>query len=478
MMPETVGQQLKNKRSERGLTLDQVARVLHIRADYLQALEEDKRKVLPSPVHARGFLRMYAEHLGLSAQPLLDQWDGKTSALSFEISELDPAPIPEAEVEVAEKASFEQEQPPELPSERETSKELVEREAETDEEETNEEEPITFKSDIHSPSRSAFIEIGERLRKQRLALNLSIPEIERYIHVRQHYLMALEDGRIGDLPSPVQGRGMLSNYAHFLNLDVEGMLLLFAEGLQSQREERLSPARKRERNELGAPAPSGQTKKVPRRLLSMDLAVSVILIMIILGFALWTAAQVDTLNSNRAGTSTPPSIADVLLSNPTNTPLATTTATPIANLSTLAPGEVGNLTGSATPDVNATVPVVGNQALQVYVVALQRAYLRITVDNKVVFDARVIPGNAYPFSGNDKIELLTGSAAAIQVFFNQQDLGVLGLVGQVKSYIFTKDGAVTPTPLFTATPTRTTQPTSTSRPSPTPPAATITPFIP
>ena len=40
MMPETVGQQLNKARRERGLTLEQVARVLHIRVDYLQALEE------------------------------------------------------------------------------------------------------------------------------------------------------------------------------------------------------------------------------------------------------------------------------------------------------------------------------------------------------------------------------------------------------------------------------------------------------
>ena len=116
---------------------------------------------------------------------------------------------------------------------------------------------------------------------------------------------------------------------------------------------------------------------------------------------------------------------------------------------------------ASSPDLTITVPVSGNAPLQVYVIARQRAYLRITVDDKVAFDGRVVPGNAYTFSGEKKIELLTGSAAALQVFYNQKDLGVLGLVGQVKSYIFTKDGAVTPTPQFTATPTRTTQPTST-----------------
>ena len=473
-MPETVGQQLKKVRTERGLTLDQVARVLHIRTDYLQAMEEDKRKVLPSPVHARGFLRMYAEHLGLSVQPLLDLWDGKITSIPVALDENGSGPEAEPLAALSENIVPEQTTAPAVAEEEETLPE-----PEEPVEDWVDEEPAPVIPARPSPSRSAFLEIGDRLRKQRLALNLSIPEIERYIHVRQHYLAALEDGRISDLPSPVQGRGMLSNYAHFLNLDVESLLLLFAEGLQSRREERLPPAKSRKK---GAPETSqqpAQTKKVPRRLLSMDLAISLVLVMMILGFALWTMAQVDTLNSSRSGTSTPPSIADVLLSNPTATLHASATATILANLSTLAPGEVGSASGqTATPDLNATVPVTGDQPLQVYVVARERAYLRITVDNKVVFDARVVPGNAYPFSGNEKIELLTGSGAAIQVYFNQQDLGVLGLVGQVKSYIFTKDGAVTPTPLFTATPTRTTQPTSTSQPSPTVPTATITPFVP
>ncbi len=473
-MPESVGQQLKKVRTQRGLTLDQVARVLHIRTDYLQALEDDKRKVLPSPVHAKGFLRMYAEHLGLPAQSLLDQWDGKILPEPLVVSEGEPAPEAEPNPEVVENTSFAQPLVPELIEDEETSVEPEEQVEEVVEEESEPFVPVN-----PSPSRSAFIEIGDRLRKQRLALNLTIPEIERYIHVRQHYLAALEDGRIGDLPSPVQGRGMLSNYAHFLNLDVDSMLLLFAEGLQSRREEKLSPARTRKNNDPETPQPTVKTKKVPRRLLSRDLLVSVVLVMMIVGFTLWTAAQVDHLNTSLSGTSTPPSIADVLLTNPTITPHTSPTATTLANLSTLAPGQVGSAAGTtATPDLNATVPVSGDLPLQVYVVARERAYLRITVDKKVVFDARVVPGNAYPFSGNDKIELLTGSGAAIQVFFNRQDLGVLGLVGQVKSYIFTKDGAVTPTPLFTATPTRTTQPTSTSQPSATAPTATITPYVP
>ena len=49
------------------------------------------------------------------------------------------------------------------------------------------------------------------------------------------YLQALEAGEFDHLPSSVQARGMLNNYAHFLDLDVDALLLTFAEGLQTQR---------------------------------------------------------------------------------------------------------------------------------------------------------------------------------------------------------------------------------------------------
>ncbi len=63
-------------------------------------------------------------------------------------------------------------------------------------------------------------------------------EIEQHTHVRKHYLQALELGDFDHLPSSVQTRGMLNNYARFLDMDVDAILLQFAEGLQAQRLER------------------------------------------------------------------------------------------------------------------------------------------------------------------------------------------------------------------------------------------------
>ena len=44
-----------------------------IRVPYLQALEADDLSVLPSPVQARGYLRNYAEFLGLDFESILEE---------------------------------------------------------------------------------------------------------------------------------------------------------------------------------------------------------------------------------------------------------------------------------------------------------------------------------------------------------------------------------------------------------------------
>jgi len=80
----------------------------------------------------------------------------------------------------------------------------------------------------------------------------------------------------------------------------------------------------------------------------------------------------------------------------------------------------------------------------------------------------VLAGSAYNFEGKERVELLTSNGAALQVFYNQQDQGILGLFGEAIYQVYTLEGVQTPTP--TITPTGTTTP----RPSPTP-RQTVTP---
>jgi hypothetical protein len=100
---------------------------------------------------------------------------------------------------------------------------------------------------------------------------------------------------------------------------------------------------------------------------------------------------------------------------------------------------------------------------------LQRAWMRVTVDTEVEFEGRVLPANAYTFAGEVQIELLTSNGAALQVFYNQTDMGVLGVYGEVVSQIYTAEGVVEPTPTITPTPTDTLPVTPTTTATTTPP---------
>lgn len=61
----TLGEVLTDARHRRGVTPDQVEADLRIRKKYLVALEEDDFASLPAPVYTRGFVRLYAEYLGV-----------------------------------------------------------------------------------------------------------------------------------------------------------------------------------------------------------------------------------------------------------------------------------------------------------------------------------------------------------------------------------------------------------------------------
>ena len=72
-MTQTIGQRLKAEREEQRLTLEKVFEATRIRIQYLQALEADDLSVMPSPVQARGYLRNYAEYLGLDVERILSE---------------------------------------------------------------------------------------------------------------------------------------------------------------------------------------------------------------------------------------------------------------------------------------------------------------------------------------------------------------------------------------------------------------------
>jgi len=518
-MPETIGQRLKKAREYRNLTLEKVEAAIHIRLQFLQALEADDFSAMPSPVQARGFLRNYAQYLELDLDHMIAELRAARPELSagtdivYEGEQAIPSPEPvesvlEGETDVTEESfwqtwlrrvrqesglldektasQFNLETSPASVSEstpataiifEDEADQGIENEAAAksksvsqpktrasflewanihitrkasvvpptmDMETDPEPEPV---SDFEStPSAQEIInEIGRQLRQRREMLSLTLDEIERHTHMRAQFMDALEKGKFDELPSPVQMRGMLSNYASFLDLDVDALLLRFADALQARHRERHpeKPARRRGQPDIPENMP------MLRSIIAGDMIFGVGMILLLIGFSVWGISRVIALQSEQRAEvqaeATGPSISEALIGTPVETVVAEVTLIPAED--TPLPELLEGTFEIPTPAANVNV--------QVNIVAVERSYLQVTVDGEIAFDGRTIPGNAYPFEAEQSIEVLAGNGAALRVVYNQRDLGLLGGFGQIARYIYTIDEIQVPTPVIPPTPTNT-----------------------
>ena len=539
-MIQSIGQKLKQAREAEKLTIDQASEATRIRIPYLHALEMDDHSVLPSPVQARGFLRNYAEYLGLNIDQLLDEMRAEQKPADEIIGPADVSdqlhpPTPESASAQAEAllSKPETDSSTQTGSQPETTLEKskyrgpkkVESELETVVPELKPEnvaepiaqiepEVVNTSTDENHPQESLpqpdlnenlwqtwlnrissilpartktleldslsseelqtpepdpalqnlesiqiFKEIGAELRKRRELLSLHLGEVERNTHVKEHYLEALENGAMDHLPSTVQTRGMLSNYATFLDLDVDAILLRYADALQ---------ARHREKNPQKPVRKPGEpiVANIPsiRSFVAGDMIFGVGIAVLLIGFSIWGINRVMLLQSLREVQPTAPSISDILLASP-DPALITPTGT-LAPIESIAQATETILIPTQNLNVN----------VQVNLVAVERTFMRVVADGKEIFNGRVVPGTAYPFEAENQIEILVGSGAAIRIVYNGRDLGLMGGLGQVIDNIYRANDIITPTsqptptitktPLVTATPLPTLTPVPSDTPTP------------
>jgi cytoskeletal protein RodZ len=73
-----IGSQLRAAREARQITLEQAEEETKIRKKYLEALEDGRPDILPGEVYVKGFLRSYANYLGLDGDALLASYKQST----------------------------------------------------------------------------------------------------------------------------------------------------------------------------------------------------------------------------------------------------------------------------------------------------------------------------------------------------------------------------------------------------------------
>jgi cytoskeletal protein RodZ len=295
--------------------------------------------------------------------------------------------------------------------------------------------------------------IGQKLRDAREKLGLTLHEVERITRIRVHYLEMLEEGEIDSIPSIVQARGFLRNYADFLGLNTASVLDDFATVLNANhKRQKIEPP------PITVPAPQPNSVRVRSRRprwLSVDLLVGVVGSIGVIAVLLWGGSRL--MSNMRSNANTPAEVAGVTES----------TSTPSILIPTISPLPAGTDEPSLsfTPQATATAPliIVPSNLVDLRIVAEQHAWLRVSSDGEVQYEGRMSPGETLEVQGQRLVEITTGNGGGLRVYFNGQDQGLLGAFSEVVIRLWGLNGPMTPTPTLqpSATPTSTPETTGT-----------------
>jgi len=438
-MSELTGSQLKTIREEKRIPLEQVASATRIRLSLLEALELDEYAELGSRTQARGFLKIYAEYLGV---PLESSTEPVAEA---------PKPIlpetrasPSTTLDETDAGTVQ-----ELPVTSETKKKAAKRKPVFQSKLISDKGKKVDKSAQLPPSntRSQQIldEIGRELQNRRKYLDVPWELLTEQTHIPRKQLVALEQGLLETFASPSEAKGLLQTYGRFLNLDTDLLLIRFADALQERRLEKAQPSVQRKK----APQKLAPVLLVLRRFFSLDLFFGTILVGGILFFLIWGAADLVNQPDSRADSTELPEMMDVLIGSQTPVQVMPSPTAIITEQAILLP--------SPTPLI---LPTDTTASVQVVIQARQTVWIRVSADGKQLFSGRMLAGSANAYSANEYIEVETGNIAALSFVFNGAALEPINRIGSIGRLRFDPIGMtdLSSMPSFLLTPSPTMKP--------------------
>jgi cytoskeletal protein RodZ len=257
---------------------------------------------------------------------------------------------------------------------------------------------------------------------------ITLEQVEEDIHIRRHLLEALEESNLKNFPSPVITRGLIRNYAKYLNLDpIEALTLYDGNGIVPVKGQRLTPNGIEFMN----------LSMAPRPIISWYLIIGILLFLLVIGgFGYLTYSTVIQPSLTPTPTKTPGAAGlteDAALLLPTVTPLPTDTPTPLPP------------TDTPTPIIYGGVTV----ELQIK----QPSWIQILVDDVKAFEGILQPGESKNWTGQRRVAIRAGNAGGVEVIVNGINRGLMGGEGQVVDQIWEKvddPSVLTPQPEQTA----------------------------
>lgn len=280
---------------------------------------------------------------------------------------------------------------------------------------------------------------GDTLRHARANKGVTLTEAERAIRIPRKYLRALEDEDFGQLPDGVYARGIVRNYAQYLNLDPDDAIAYF-EDLRGSVTGGFKVV------------PAVKPMEVPSHwapnfaLIAFTVVISAVLFAWL--YSAFFAAR-DAVPTATPTAPTPTAIdttAVILALTPTVTPTAPPTETPAptpppsptASPAAARPGQQGAAAPPTTPTQppaprpTPTPPPPATARHTVTVQAQETAWVQVTVDGEVKFSGNLAAGEERNYEGRS-ILIQSGNATNVFLWVDGAEYGPLSTTASTDS---------------------------------------------
>lgn len=301
-----------------------------------------------------------------------------------------------------------------------------------------------------------MLSIGESLRDARIAKGISLEQAEEDTKIRKRYLQALEEGDYSILPGMVYAKGFLRNYANYLGLNQDEIMIEYKLLHTPIRENGSRP------NIEEAIHKRRANNRVNRKAYFVTVVIAVIAILTFALYGMLVKKDPDTPksgeNGNQVKTGQQPSNNNKQTGNSgkTSDPGNTPESSPNQSGNNL-PNQGVNPQGQpTTPEVqpqnppetvsegeqssgvsSEDLPGEGEAKVNLVLKGKEESWIKVSVDGRVEFTGILKAGETKTFAGTDKIYLKSGNAGGTEVTFNGQELGTLGPTGKVVNREFT-----------------------------------------
>lgn len=262
--------------------------------------------------------------------------------------------------------------------------------------------------------------LGDRLRKARKSLGLSIEDVHNATKIRKAYLIAMEEGRFSELPGEVYVRGFLRSVANVVGIDGDRLVFEYDRIHKASELEKTQQAEVDHRRKAEIQEKHKKARAFPFAVIGL-LLVAFLIATLLLGKPKdrFDADTIDTCPLQDDSSDIQEMVHETGKQYET--------------------GELATDDSQGSYDMELTAEFFGSHEL--IAVTTERCWVRVISDGHRVFERTMLPGETETWKAKDEIRIKLGNAGGIDLTYNGVHMGAPGKSGDVIELVFPLPGS-------------------------------------